>query len=147
MEAAVTKFKQKHVNQSAVQIHFEDIKKLLINPEDRVYKKRFTAKVGQHLKIFNVQDIECFYAENKGTYLHTNENRNYLIDSTLEELEKELNPDNFFRINRKFYVNINALKDIISYTNSRLQLKLNTYKESEVIVARERVKNFKNWIA
>jgi len=147
LEAAVSKFEKTFVNQKPVQVHFEDIKKLLINPEDRVYKKRFTAKVGQHIKIFNVQDIECFYSENKGTYLHTNENRNYLIDNTLELLENELNPDNFFRINRKFYVNINAIKDIISYTNSRLQLKLHSYNESEVIVARERVKSFKNWIA
>jgi DNA-binding LytR/AlgR family response regulator len=61
-------------------------------------------------------------------------------------LEGEISPEVFFRINRKFYININAIKDIISYTNSRLQIKLNTYKEQEVIVARERVRDFKLWL-
>ena len=146
LEAAVKKYKSKLPEKKNLQVDFEDIKKLLVNPIDRVYKKRFTAKVGQHLKIFSVDDIECFYSENKGTYLHTTDNRNYLIDTTLENLEEELNPKQFYRISRKFYVNINAIRDIISYTNSRLQIKLNNFSEQEVIVARERVKDFKDWL-
>ncbi|WP_103070348.1 LytR/AlgR family response regulator transcription factor [Aquimarina sediminis] len=146
LETAVEKYKERLPQKQQLQVDFEDIKKLLINPMDRVYKKRFTAKVGQHLKIFMVEDIECFYSENKGTYLHTTDNRNYLIDTTLESLEEELNPQQFFRTSRKFYVNINAIKDIISYTNSRLQIKLNHFNEQEIIVARERVKDFKMWL-
>jgi two-component system response regulator LytT len=83
---------------------------------------------------------------NKGTYVYTTEGRNYLLDTTLEQLENELEPQTFFRINRKFFVNINAIKDMVSYTNSRLQIKLNTYNEEDVIVARERVKDFKEWL-
>jgi len=96
--------------------------------------------------LINIDDIECFYSENKGTYLFTSEGRNYLLDTTLEQLEDELEPHTFFRINRKFFVNINAIKDMVSYTNSRLQIKLNSYNEQDVIVARERVKDFKNWL-
>ncbi|WP_459212671.1 LytR/AlgR family response regulator transcription factor [Aquimarina rhabdastrellae] len=146
LEVAINKYKENYPQQKPIQVDFDDIKKLLINPLDRVYKKRFTARVGQHLKIFTVEDIECFYSENKGTYLHTTDNRNYLIDSTLETLEEELDPNQFYRVSRKFYININAIKDIISYTNSRLQLKLNTFNEQDVIVSRERVKDFKNWL-
>ncbi|WP_298546403.1 LytTR family DNA-binding domain-containing protein [uncultured Aquimarina sp.] len=146
LEAAVKKYKNQLSSPQSLKVDFEDIKKLLVNPMDRVYKKRFTARVGQHLKIFSVEDIECFYSENKGTYLHTNENRNYLIDTTLESLEDELNPQQFYRVNRKFYININAIKDIISYTNSRLQIKLHHFNEQEIIVARERVKDFKEWL-
>jgi two-component system, LytTR family, response regulator LytT len=83
---------------------------------------------------------------NTGTYFYTTEGRNYLLDTTLEQLENELEPQTFFRINRKFFVNINAIKDMVSYTNSRLQIKLKTYNEEDVIVARERVKDFKNWL-
>jgi len=68
------------------------------------------------------------------------------LDTTLEQLDGELNPAVFFRVSRKFYVNINAIKDIVSYTNSRLQLKLNYFNEQEVIVSRERVKEFKIWL-
>ena len=146
LETAVKKYKEQIPAKRQIQVDFDDIKKLLINPIDRQYKKRFTAKVGQHLKIFSVEDIECFYSENKGTYLHTTDNRNYLIDTTLESLEEELNPQQFFRVSRKFYVNINAIKDIISYTNSRLQVKLNHFNEQEIIVSRERVKDFKLWL-
>ena len=143
---AVTKYKERLPEQKAVTLDFNDIKKLLINPIDREYKKRFSVKVGQHLKLINIDDIECFYSENKGTYLYTNEGRNYLLDTTLEHLENELEPQLFFRINRKFFVNINAIKDMVSYTNSRLQIKLKSYNEHEVIVARERVKDFKMWL-
>ncbi|OZV70077.1 LytR/AlgR family response regulator transcription factor [Winogradskyella aurantia] len=136
---------QKSYNQ-AVTLDFNDIKKLLVNPIEREYKKRFSVKVGQHIKLINVEDIECIYSENKGTYAHTVEGRDYLLDMTLDQLEDELEPHLFFRVSRKFYVNINAIKDIISYTNSRLQIKLNHYKEQEVIVARERVKDFKGWL-
>lgn len=143
---AVTKYQDRLPQKQPVTLDFNDIKKLLVNPIDRDYKKRFSVKVGQHLKLINIEDIECFYSENKGTYLHTTEGRSYLLDTTLELLQHELEPQTFFRINRKFFVNINAIKDMVSYTNSRLQIKLNTYNEDEVIVARERVKDFKAWL-
>ena len=146
LEIAVKKYQERAPQKQGVTLDFDDIKKLLVNPIDRVYKKRFSVKVGQHLKLINIDDIECFYSENKGTYAHTSEGRNYLLDTTLDQLEDELEPQTFFRINRKFYVNINAIKDMVSYTNSRLQIKLQSYHEQEVIVARERVKDFKNWL-
>jgi two-component system response regulator LytT len=146
LEAAVAKYKFLKPKSKSLQLNFDDIKKMLVNPVGREYKKRFTTKIGQHIKMIPVDEIECFYSENKGTYAHTIEGRDYLLDTTLEHLEEELSPDTFFRISRKFYVNINAIKDIISYTNSRLQLKLSSFKEQEIIVARERVKDFKLWL-
>lgn len=143
---AIKQYKENTTKNQNLSIDFNDIKKLLVNPIEREYKKRFSVKVGQHLKLINIDDIECFYSENKGTYLHTSEGRNYLIDSTLEQLEDQLEPQTFYRINRKFFVNINAIKDMVSYTNSRLQIKLNSFKEMDVIVARERVKSFKEWL-
>ncbi len=144
--SAVEKYKSFNPSTQNVQFNFEDIKKLLVNPVERAYKKRFTTKIGQHIKMISVDEIECFYSENKGTYAHTVDGRNYLLETTLEQLEQELSPELFFRISRKYYINIEAIKDIIFYTNSRLQLKLNSYKEQEVIVARERVKDFKLWL-
>ncbi|GFZ77782.1 DNA-binding response regulator [Aquaticitalea lipolytica] len=146
LKKAVEKFNERMPKQQSVTLDFNDIKKLLVNPIEREYKKRFSVKVGQHLKLINSDDIECFYSENKGTYVFTNEGRNYLLDSTLEQIEAELEPKTFFRVSRKFFVNINAIKDMISYTNSRLQVKLNTFNEQDIIVARERVKDFKDWL-
>ncbi|WP_034258700.1 LytR/AlgR family response regulator transcription factor [Altibacter lentus] len=146
LETAVKKYKNLKAPAKKVQLDFEDIKKLLVNPVEREYKKRFTTRIGQHIKMIPVDEIECFYSENKGTYAHTVDGRDYLLDTTLEQLEAELEPQTFFRISRKFYVNIKAIRDIISYTNSRLQLKLNSFKAQDVIVARERVKDFKVWL-
>lgn len=147
LEAAVKQFRSNLPKQTEMQVNLEDIRKMLINPVDRKFKKRLTIKVGQHLKIIAVSDIECFYSENKATYIYTNEKRSYLLDHSLESWEEELDPEQFYRVNRTFIVNINEIKDIVSYTNSRLQLKLSNFNESEIIVSRERVKDFKNWIA
>ena len=146
LEAAVNQFKKQQPKQAEVQVNLDDIRKLLINPIDRKFKKRLSIKVGQHIKIIPVDDIECFYSENKATYIHTSEKRIYLLDNSLEKWEEQLNPEQFFRVNRTFIVHINAIKDIISYTNSRLKLVLETYNDQEIILSRERVKDFKNWI-
>jgi len=146
LEKAVKQYREFKPEREKISFDFEDIKKLLVNPVEREYKKRFTARVGQHLKIINADEVECFYSENKGTYAATIDGRNYLLDTTLENLEGELSPKKFFRVSRKFYVNINHINDIISYTNSRLKIKMNTFKEQEIIVSRERVKDFKLWL-
>ncbi len=146
LATAVKKYRTLKPKTQKLTLDFEDIKKLLVDPLEREYKKRFTARVGQHLKIINAEEVECFYSENKGTYAATSEGRNYLLETTLENLEAELEPKMFFRISRKFYVNIKHIKDIISYTNSRLQIKLNRFSEQEIIVSRERVRDFKLWL-
>lgn len=146
LESAVKKYRNFKPENQKISVDFNDIKKLLVNPLEREYKKRFTVRVGQHLKIINADDVECFYSENKGTYAATSDGRNYLLDTTLEQLEEELSPEMFFRVSRKFYVNVNHIGDIISYTNSRLQIKLNRFNEQEIIVSRERVKDFKLWL-
>lgn len=145
--SAIDKFKANKAEPQNLQVDLEQIKKLLVNPFGKSYKERFTVKVGQHLKIITIDEIECFYSENKATYIHSSTKRDYLIDYSLEQLETILDPMLYFRVSRKFYVNINAIKDIISYSNSRLKVVLNTYSEQEIIVSREKVKGFKRWIS
>lgn len=146
LEIAVNKFKARNVSSSNLSLDFEMIKKMLVNPADKSYKKRFTIKMGQQLKMVNIEEVECFYSENKGTYLHTFDNRDYLLDITLEQLETELDPKDFYRVSRKFIVPLKGIKEIQIYSNSRLKVILPTYKDDEVIVARERVNDFKEWL-
>lgn len=91
--------------------------------------------------------LNVFFSKNKGAYIHTFDNRNYLMDSTLEVLEQELDTANFYRISRKFIISIKTIKEIVVYSNSGLKIILPTYKEDEVIVSREKVSNFKKWIS
>lgn len=150
LEVAVVKFRsrmsQSNVQSKTLSLDFEEIKKMLSNPFEKNYKERFTVKIGQHLKVIQVEDVECFYSENKGTYLHTTDNRDYLIDGTLEIVEQELNPKCFYRVSRKFIVPMKAIKEITVYSNSRLKIILPTFKSDEVVVSREKVSDFKNWI-
>lgn len=146
LEAAVKKYRERLPDQQNLSLDFEQIKRMLVNPAEKVYKKRFTIKMGQHLKMVNVEDAECFFSENKGTYIHTKDNRDYLLECTLEQLENELEPAKFYRVSRKFIVSIDAIKDIVVYTNSRLKVILPTYKEDDIIVSRERVNDFRGWL-
>jgi two-component system response regulator LytT len=128
------------------QMDIEKIKKMFQNSFEHHFRKRFTVKIGQHLKVISTDEIECFFSENKGTYIHTFDNRNYLIESTLELLEQELDTKDFYRISRKFIIPMKAIKEIVVYSNSRLRVVLPTFKDEEVIVSREKVSDFKNWI-
>jgi two-component system, LytTR family, response regulator LytT len=146
LSIAIAKFKNQYQKSSIASLDFEMIKKMLVNPIDRTFKKRFTIKMGQQLKMLNIEDVECFYSENKGTYLHTFENRDYLLDQTLEQLENEIDPSEFFRVSRKFIIPMKGIKEIQMHSNSRLKVILPSYKDDEVIVAREKVTDFKVWL-
>lgn len=145
LEQAIAKFRQH--SQKTSEVDITALQHLLQVPTAPTsYKSRFTIRVGQHLKVYPVEDLVCIYSHEKATYIHTREGRSYPIEVTLEDLGPHLDPAQFYRISRKFYVRINAIKDIINYTNSRLELKLHQFNEHEVIVSRERVKGFKEWL-
>ena len=146
LEVAINKFQSQKQKPEIQQFDFEQIKKMLINPAEKSFKTRFTVKIGQHLKVITTDEIECFYSENKGTYIRTLDGRDYLIDAILEVVENELNPKDFFRISRKFIVPLKAIKEIQIHSNSRLKVILPTYKNDEVIVSREKVQEFKTWL-
>jgi DNA-binding LytR/AlgR family response regulator len=112
----------------------------------RKYKTRFVIKVGEHLKTIEIAAVRFFYSQDKTTFCVTDDNRSLIIDFTLEQLEDMLDPQEFFRINRKYFVRSSAIGDIISYMNSRLKLVLKGSTDNDVIVARERVQEFKEWL-
>jgi len=146
LKVAVDKFQIQLSKKESLSLNFEQIRSMFA-PTEKVYKSRFTVKIGVQLKIINIDEIECFFSENKGSYIHTLDNRDYLIDTPLEVLEDELEAKNWFRISRKFIVPLSSVKEIVVYSNSRLKIILPSYKGEEVIVSREKVTDFKNWIA
>jgi len=110
------------------------------------YKERFILKVGEHLKSVEVKDILFFYSLEKATFANTTDGRKHILDFTLDQLEGLLNPDRFFRINRKYIVAADSIQDMINYTNSRLKVVMKTSDDTDVVVARERVHAFKEWL-
>ena len=112
----------------------------------KTYKDRFLVKVGTHLRVVEVQDLLYFYSLQKGTYLKLNDGKDYVLDQSIEQLEMLVDPAVFFRINRKYLVSLKCIKDVITYSNSRLKLKVQQPVDDEFLVAREKVKEFKDWL-
>jgi DNA-binding LytR/AlgR family response regulator len=146
LKAALDKFKEHHVLQSSG-TNLEEIGKMLLNQMSvKQYKDRIRVKVGDHLRSVQLCDVPLFYSKDKTNYLLTEENRSYPIDSSLDLIEDSLDPRSFYRINRSSIVNIEFIKDVISYSNSRLKVSLQRVNHEELIVARDRVKDFKEWL-
>ncbi len=110
------------------------------------YKSRFIVKVGEHLRALEVADVLYFMSLEKTTFAFSRDGRKHILDFTLDDLEEKLDRARFFRINRKYVVTLDAIVDMIAYTNSRLKLVLKNSDDPEVIVARERVQEFKVWL-
>lgn len=109
-------------------------------------KERFVVKIGEHLKTVETAAVQLIYSQDKATYLFTNEGKRFLVDYSVEKVEELLNDGQFFKISRKFIINIAFIKDIISFSNSRLEIVVNHFDEEQIIVARERVGDFKAWL-
>lgn len=111
----------------------------------REYKTRFMVKIGEHIRSVTTDNISLFYAEGRNAYIVTQEGKRLIIDYKLETLEEMLDPRKFFRVNRTYIIEINAIKDVLVYSNSRLKIILNMDFDREIIVSREKVNAFKSW--
>lgn len=110
------------------------------------YKERFLVSIGERLISVASTDVLFFLSEEKATYIHNRENRRLLIDFTLDQLEPQMDPDRFFRINRKYIVSRGAILEMRSHSNSRIRLILSGNPDPDVIVARERAGEFRAWM-
>lgn len=110
------------------------------------YKTRFLAKVGKRLFFVPSEEVAFFSADNKIVYLTDREGNRFVINATIDKLESELNPRDFFRINRSTIIHAGVLEQIKPHPNNRLKLELrNVRSAGEIIISRERVGAFKEW--
>jgi DNA-binding LytR/AlgR family response regulator len=145
LSAALTKFKNMKRTAPDTKLLLDNIGQAVQMLTKR-YKSRFMIKIGEHLKTIETTNLLYFYSQDKATFCYTVDNRSLILDYTLEQLEEMTDPAIFFRVNRKYLVSASAISDIISYTNSRLKLKLKGSQDDDIIVARERVQDFKEWL-
>jgi DNA-binding LytR/AlgR family response regulator len=110
------------------------------------YKKKFLVKRGADYISIKVEDIAYFYASHKVICLVNKQANKFILDESLAELEEQLDPSMFYRVNRKYLVNLNAIQRIRSYPKSKLQLDLLPVVEEEVLIAQENVASFKDWM-
>ena len=111
----------------------------------RAHKTRFMVKLGEHIRSITTDQIGFFFADGRDVFLVTTQGRKFIVDYTLESLVDMLDSRTFFRLNRTFIVNINAIKDVLVYSNSRLKIILTQEFDKEIVVSREKVAEFKQW--
>jgi DNA-binding LytR/AlgR family response regulator len=112
----------------------------------KTYKKRFAIRFGEHIKSVSTDEVAYFFTEHKINFLCTTDNRKYPVDFNLDQLETLLDPEHFFRINRQFIININAIAEMRAYSKARVNIKLNPPSPHETIVSVERSAAFKQWL-
>jgi DNA-binding LytR/AlgR family response regulator len=112
------------------------------------FKKRFLIQIGEKIKKVEVADIAYFYVLDKGCYIRTFQGNNYPVEYTLDKLEAVLDPSVFFRINRKYLVNMAAISNMVAYSRGRVKLDLSPKADNEfdTIVSIDRSSDFKKWL-
>lgn len=114
--------------------------------ETKKYKDRFLVKLGNNIHTIKAEDIALFYADGRVVYLMNAAGKKYILNYKLEELESLIDPSLFFRVNRTFVLNINGIKEVRVYSNSRLSVTPTIQLDKSIIVSRDRVGAFKDWL-
>lgn len=117
-----------------------------IKQEPIAYKSRFLIKTGNKMISVPVNEIAVFTSVDKIVYAHTTKQQKYLIDHSLDELCRMLEPKLFFQLNRQYIAHIDAIKSIHTYFNGKLKIDLNIAFAEEIIVSREKASAFKFWL-
>ncbi len=146
LQAAIEKYhKLKGNNKSELSLD-SLVKELQQKLQPREFRKRFLVKHAQKLVSIEVEDIAYFYSDGRLNFFKTSDNRKFVVDYTMDELEDMLNPDDYFRISRSFYVSVNSIDKIEDYFGNRLILQLKPAVDKEALVSREKVSDFKKWM-
>ena len=122
------------------------IKELQQKLQPKEYRKRFLVKHAQKLVSIEIDDIAYFFSDGRLNFFKTYDNRKFVVDYTMDELEDMLDPDRYFRISRAFYIAVDSVDQIHDYFGNRLLLHLKPAVDKEAIVSREKVSDFKKWM-
>lgn len=128
--------------------YVKDLQKLtqLLSDKEKEYKKRFMVKIGNIIRSVNVDDIAYFFSQDRINYLVKYNGKKFPIDNTLDDAEAILDPDVFFRANRQYIINIDAIAEIHPYFKGRVKLNLDPPQTGELVISAEKSRSFKDWL-
>jgi len=109
--------------------------------------KRFLIRYGEHFRVVEPDGIAYIHSLEKNTFLRTKEGRDLPLDESLDRLEKQLDPEKFFRINRQVIVQFHSIKELLAYSKSRVKVIMEPPYGEDAIVSSERSAEFKRWLA
>jgi DNA-binding LytR/AlgR family response regulator len=108
---------------------------------------RLVIRYGETIRSVDIRDAAYFRTEEKGVYVHTSANAVYPVDFTLDDLEAQLDPKRWFRINRQFIISFESIDRMTAYSKSRIRITLRPPCEAESISSTERSADFRSWLA
>jgi two-component system response regulator LytT len=144
LSRALEKYKQR--GSSNMQQMMDLLKQMNVTPSKKETQKRIVIRYGDTIKMVKIADVAYFYTEDKINFLCTKDNVRYPIDQNLDELESMVDGDVFFRINRQYIININAIEKMLAWSKSRVKVILKPACDNETIVSTERSPHFKEWL-
>ncbi|MEM6965460.1 MAG: LytTR family DNA-binding domain-containing protein [Bacteroidota bacterium] len=146
LKFAIKKYKNLFAQKSSPIVDRLTIEKLINNLTEDKFRQRFVVKEGNSMTFVQVEDIAFFYSEDGISFLMTLHGKRYIVDMTIDAIEKDLSVRDFHRINRGQIVNIKSIEKIHPYFNHRLKLEIRGNKNHEFIVSRNRTSEFKGWV-
>lgn len=118
----------------------------LLSQSNKNYKTRFLCKLGNKIKSIPIENIAYFYSADKMTFIIDKNQQRLPVNNTLDEIDQLVNPDMFFRINRKYITHFDSISEIHPYFKGRLKLKLNPNVKDDIVVSTEKSPLFKAWL-
>ena len=146
LEAAINKFRRLKGTEPPNTDFDSLVRELQQKLQPKEYRKRFLVKQGQKLISIEIEEIAYFFSDGRLNFFKTTDNRTFVVDYTMEELEEMLDNQKYFRISRSFYVSINSVDKIEDYFGNRLLLGLKPPVDKQALVSREKVTAFKKWM-
>ncbi len=143
LERAINKYRDWGEKQQVVNL--TELYKLM-TVKEKTYRESYSVVVGQKLKSIEVKDIAYFFSTSGITFVAMNSKNQYSVDQSLDNLLEELDPKQFFRINRQYLVSLNSIANIHIFPKSRLKLELNPPITESVFVSLDKVVDFKKWV-
>jgi DNA-binding LytR/AlgR family response regulator len=118
----------------------------LMGKQEKDYLKRLIIRLGQQIKVVEIKEVAYFYIDEKIVFSVSFNKDRYPMDLSLDQLEKQLDPGRFFRINRAFIVSFESIDTMITYSKARIKIKLKPPCELESITSTERSAEFRDWL-
>jgi two-component system, LytTR family, response regulator LytT len=146
LQQAYEKYQKLHAAKPVPSVFQAQMETMLQKMMKKNYKERFLIKYGDKLFALDSKDIHYFFSENGLTFIMTRNEKKYMIDHTLEELENLLDPHYFFRLNRQFLTNFQGIRSINTHLNGKLKINLDPDPQKEVFISREKASVFKEWL-
>jgi len=145
INASIERFKKYNQNADQLAIRFQELLMNFIKGK-KTYKGRFLIRSGRGFFSIDVENIAYFVSERKLNYIITKTGKRFVVDHTLDELIKMIDPMNFIKINRNYIISNSSIIRIEPYFNNRMILEVQPPSDQEILVSRSNLKTFKEWM-